>query len=408
MAEFNYPQVNIGGGARGFDIAPVNQMQTLPGSGLKPLADLLAVEDLNIGNQKKQLDLNTSRTALSTAAISAISNSPIFQPDAEGNFNVPAMEHQINSVEQMLNASGMPTIKGGPFEQMKDLIKKDPSKAVEFAGVLRNSMIGNQQQQANILSSQNAAGTDIYGNPTVNVQSQLTGQLQRKTLPLQSNNLGYIGGNTPELIANYQAARPTLLSGAMSAKNAEVNIDNVLTNLPKAQTGKYSDVINAFQAGFGNVLGDTDSAKAVAARDIIQKNIADLGLQKNAALGGKFAAELQQVDNSLANVDKQPEALAKSMYQLKPIMQHVQNYQKGYEAVIANPALGIQAITKYNNEMADAFDPRMLQLFNAFQSGGEEGMKKSAKDLGIDLNLKTRKELQDKMIKYNNLSKGIL
>jgi hypothetical protein len=157
------------------------------------------------------------------------------------------------------------------------------------------------------------------------------------------------------------------------------------------------------QSVFGNLAGSTPEEKAAAARDIIQKNIADLGLQKNAALGGKFVKQLEGAQQSLADAGKNPTAIYKAMQQLKPIIEHTKNYQQGLENTIAKYG-SIQVKRLYDNAMIDAFDPVAISAYDAYKSKNE----KDFKEITSGLSEKQKTELGQKMAKYRKLLEGNL
>jgi len=156
------------------------------------------------------------------------------------------------------------------------------------------------------------------------------------------------------------------------------------------------------QSVLGNLAGDTAEEKAASARDIIQKNIADLAAQKNIALGGKFAADLNAAQESIASAGKNPTAILKSMQQLEPLVQHSLNYQQGLEKVISK--YGIQKKRQFDNEMIDAFDPQAMMVYNAYKSGDTAEFK----NLTEKMSETKKREIANKMQRYNSLTNGVL
>ena len=219
-----------------------------------------------------------------------------------------------------------------------------------------------------------------------------------------ANQMRFAPGESAENIKVFQEERNAAKTAAASTAPAINNIDTILKYLPLAQTGKYSDFISGMQSAFGNLAGSTAEEKAASARDIIQKNIADLGLQKNAALGGKFVASLESAQTSLADAGKNPSAIAKSMEQLRPLIQHVALYQQGLENTIAKHNGDIQMKRPYDNAMIKAFDPQALMVYNAYQSGGTEGLAKATKGMSAS----QKQEIFKKIADYSKLVNGDL
>ena len=213
-------------------------------------------------------------------------------------------------------------------------------------------------------------------------------------------------GESPETLKVYQQQTLDATGQAQPANVALNNIRTVRQYLPFAQTGASSQTIAQLQSVFGNVAASKPEEFAAAARDIIEKNIADLALQKNAALGGKFAADLAAVQNSLSSAGKNPTAIVKVMDQLEPLMQHVYNYQAGLNRVVQNNPQSYFAKRQYDIAMNDAFDIRALMMKNAFDNGGKEGLDKFLKDNKI--NVRDQQGLFRKLESYGRLVRGEL
>jgi hypothetical protein len=341
-------------------------------------------------------------------------NGLINDPDVN-NGNKEAILKKLDAIEQFSNSVGLPKHPSDAINQMRKLTETDPYAVKQM---LANRIVGGmepsgQAQQALVPTSGQAqvAGSDISGNPTQLIKDQF-GRIIQAPLPVGAapgqgivppiQNMRINPGETAATVTEMQTERNAAKQAAAAAQPALTNIQTVRKYLPLAQTGKYSEAIAGMQSVLGNLAGDTAEEKAASARDIIQKNIADLGLQKNAALGGQYVKSLEAAQESLASAGKNPTAIAKSMQQLEPLIQHSLNYQQGLEKVIAQ--YGIQAKRTYDNEMIDAFDPQAMMVYNAYQSGD----KKSFDELTKSLSETKKKEIAAKMTRYNHLKNGEL
>jgi len=213
---------------------------------------------------------------------------------------------------------------------------------------------------------------------------------------------GYTTENAKGYMGEVDAARAI----SAPAKIGLNNIDTVLKFLPMAATGQSSDLIAAIQSLGGNVAGSKPEEVAAAARDIIQKNISDLALQKNLALGGKFVASLDAAQASLASAEKNPTAIAKSMEQLRPLLQHASNYTIGLDRAVQNSPDKQFVKPRFDQQMNDAFDPLALQMKNAADLGGKDGFDKFVKSNKI--NLVEQQRLLGVLEKYKQLVNGVV
>jgi hypothetical protein len=190
------------------------------------------------------------------------------------------------------------------------------------------------------------------------------------------------------------------------AKIGLQNIDTIIKYLPLASTGQYSQATAGLQSVLGNVAGSKPNELAAAARDIIDKTIADLAIQKNSALSGKFAASLEAAKSSLASAEKNPTAIAKSMEQLRPLLQHIDNYSTGLDKAIEKSPNKLYVKPEFDAAINKAFDMKALLLNSAYERGGADGAKKYAKDNNISV--AEQSKLLDNLDAYQYLTNGDL
>lgn len=350
--------------------------------------------------QKSGLDLNMYHGNLTKNILGAYATDPDFV-----NGNKDKMIEKIKLTQDYLSKHGVQD-KAGLADQLIELTKTDPSKVLSVFGNMRMSQMTPTEKQTVVGGQQTVQGQDISGNPTIMSRDPNTGQIVQQPLPIaggQPANMRIAPTENVKTVENMQTQRTEAQEIASVASNALTNIDTVLKYLPLAATGKGGETIAGLQSVFGNLAGSTAEEKAAAARDIIQKNITDLGLQKNAALGGKYAASLNGAMESLANASKNPTAIYKAMQQLKPLIEHSRNYSTGLENTI-NKYGSIQVKRLYDTAMVNAFDPLAINLYDAYKSNNE----KDFKELTSGLSESKKLELGQKMAKYNKLINGNL
>jgi hypothetical protein len=213
-------------------------------------------------------------------------------------------------------------------------------------------------------------------------------------------------GESAETGTTYQTQINAARESVVPSKTAINNIDTILKFLPLATTGRGSEAFAGLQSIVGNVAGSKPEELAAAARDVIEKNIADLAAQKNAALGGKFAASLEAAQSSLASAGKNPTAIIKSMEQLRPLMQHTYNYSIGLDRAVQKSPEKQFVKPKFDAAMNEAFDLKALMFKNAYDVGGQKGLDKYKKDNNI--NLVEQQRLLNKLERYGALVNGEL
>ena len=344
--------------------------------------------------EKTGLDLNQYHGNLTKGILSAYAIDPDFV-----NRNQDKMIEKIKTTQDYLSKHGIED-RAGLANQLIELTKTNPSEVLNVFANMRASQMTPIEKQNLISGQQVVQGQDIPGNPTIVETSPITGKRVQKPLPVSGSvaSMRIAPTESPETIKGMQTEREDAKAIASSSGNALRNIDTVLKYLPLAATGKGGETIAGLQSVFGNLAGSTAEEKAAAARDIIQKNITDLGLQKNVALGGKYAASLNAAMDSLANAGKNPSAIEKAMQQLKPLIQHGKNYQEGLEKAI-DKYQSIQVKRLYDNAMIDAFDPLALNAYNAYKDKNT----KTFNELTKGLSSEEKQMLGQKMAKYNKL-----
>jgi hypothetical protein len=355
---------------------------------------------LGIEAEKAGIDLGVYQGNLTKSLLGSYALDPDFV-----NGNTSKMVEKLKSTQDYLIKHGIED-KAGIGNQLIEAAKTNPSSVMDFIGNMRRSQMTPTEQQSQISGQQTVAGQDVSGNPTVMSKSPNTGQIVQQPLPTAGGppaNMRIAPTESPTTIATMQEERTIAKDVASSSAPTLNNINTVLKYLPLAQTGKGSEAIAGLQSAFGNLAGSTAEEKAAAARDIIQKNIADLGLQKNAALGGKFVKSLEGAQQSLADAGKNPTAIYKAMQQLKPLIEHSKNYQQGLENTVQKYG-SIQVKRLYDNAMIDAFDPVAINAYDAYKSKNE----KDFKEITSGMSKEQQAELGAKMMKYQKLLKGNL
>lgn len=274
------------------------------------------------------------------------------------------------------------------------------------------------EMSLNPAQREEVSGTDIYGNPITTVKGEFGNVIGQKSVPVigqpqpPTAPIRFAPGESPETVKAMQAERLMAKDAAIAAAPALTNIQTVRKYLPLAATGANSEAIARLQSVVGNIGGSKPEELAAASRDIIEKSIADLALQKNQALGGKYVEDLKGAAQSLASAGRNPTAIAKSMDQLEPLIQHAQYYQQGLENAIAKNKGDVQIKRDFDNAMIKAYDPQALGAYNAYKSGGEPALNKYLNDLSPDKNKPLtpgqKANIFMKIQKYANLVNGEL
>lgn len=290
------------------------------------------------------------------------------------------------------------TTKLGPNQRMTDTGNVDANNNPIFNVMDENGRVVGQTTVPTTVSSSMLPG----GNRQPAAPAAASAALTAAPNAITRIPAGQNAESGQQYLQESNAAR----ASAIPAKNALTNIDVALKYLPLANVGKYSEAIAGLQSLGGNIAGSKPEELAAAARDIIQKTMVDLSLQKNAALGGKFAADLAGAQNSLADAGKNPTAIMSSLMQLKPLLQHAYNYTQGLDKAIQASPIHQYVKPQFDAAMNAAYDPLAMQWKNAADTGGRDGALKFAKDNKI--NVKDQAKMLKKLEGYKMLVNGDL
>ena len=361
------------------------------------------VQQAQTATKKGQFELQANQNNLINHSLSVLSLDPDIQAGKDGK----AIAHKIAIQRENLIRSGVPREQIDlAAAHLMTTANQAPDKMMDVLGNLRRSAMSPEQVQASVSGQEQVQGTDIYGNPLKTVTNPNTGMKYQAPLPYagETSSMRYAPGESAATLETMQAERQAAKNQASAVSPALQNISSVRQALKVAQTGRGSEAIANLQSVFGNLAGSTAEEKAAAARDIIQKNIQDLALQKNAALGGKFAADLQGAQNSLAEAGKNPTAIAKALDQLEPLLQHSALYQQGLEKAIAKNGGNVQIKRQFDNEMVKTFDVDALMAYNAYKSGDKKAFESAISGMSKE----KKNKLFANVERYAKLSNGDL
>lgn len=366
----------------------------------------LAVRKATAETGTSELGLNSAQTSALYGLAGGVLNDPRIQKGSKQE-----VLSALKEAEQRSATFGIPKdVVQGVFGQLNSFAESNHGQVKQVLGNIVQTGLGPRGQQETAAGKETVQGTDIYGNPLVVRTNPVTGEKTQKPLPTvfgaNSSDMGmrYAPGESESSVKTMMEERELAKNQATSVSPALQNISSIRQALKAAQTGRGSEAISNLQSVFGNLAGSSAEEKAAAARDIIQKNIADLALQKNAALGGKFVADLQGAQNSLAEAGKNPTAIAKALEQLEPLLQHSALYQQGLEKAIAKNGGNIQVKRQFDNEMLKTFDVQALMAYNAYKSGDKKAFDTAVSGLSKD----KKEKLFSNVERYARLSNGDL
>lgn len=186
-------------------------------------------------------------------------------------------------------------------------------------------------------------------------------------------------GESPDTRAALSKEREDARRMALEAPNMRGLTDEILTELPKATVGQYSGVIQKGLSLAGmmgvTLTGKNEAERAASAYDLIDKYTTQLALAAAQKMGGGTATEILANQQANASTSRNPTALAKTLKRNMAVIDGGVAYQQGLErAIAAYPQQDVFVKRQFDQAWAGAFDPVIVQLYNAQRTGDRQGL----------------------------------
>lgn len=206
----------------------------------------------------------------------------------------------------------------------------------------------------------------------------------------------------PVLEAERTQARNVLASAPIAHttnRGILTELDHVLAT---GQTGNFLAKAASI-AGIGpKIVGANDAERAASAYDLIGKYTERNALEAAKAMGPGTNAGLEAAIKANGSAAYNPTALKKITKLNDAIVSGAEMYQPGLEkAIAANPQRGVLAKREFDQAWAQNFDPLVMELHNAQQSGDSKAIAEIVKEIGG----KDSKRAKDLVMRARNIEK---
>jgi hypothetical protein len=144
--------------------------------------------------ESANVDLQNKYAGAAKAAIGGLIVSPYFQPEADKKYDSDRMLHELDTVERVLSAQGVKKHPHGAMDQLREIIKTDPSKAFGYLKTLAGGQLTPETQLKMALPQAVEGGP---GQPPT-MRNIVTGALEAAPITQKAPSVLQPGQPTPE------------------------------------------------------------------------------------------------------------------------------------------------------------------------------------------------------------------
>jgi hypothetical protein len=259
------------------------------------------------------LELQQKYAGAAKAGASGLMVSPYFQPEEGKKYDPEKMLHEVDTVERVLTAQGVKKHPHGAIDQLREIIKTDPSKAFGYLQAMTAGQLTPENQMG--LSLPQAVEGGLGQPPTM--RNKVTGALQaapiiQKTPPVlqpgqpsvenapvagepkpsseftkgmykvrPAGDLSLYGPSEKSDETSGIAYRQRMLEEKQGLPRLKTNVDAVINQVEDLMKSKFPEtgVVGSMKRKFAELTGDPTYQE-------LEKNLANMVLATETAAGG--------------------------------------------------------------------------------------------------------------------------
>lgn len=326
-----------------------------------------------------------------------IAGSLLQDPDfAAGNSE--AMISKLAAARQSMVESGVPPAlaEANTARLIAQAVQDPKSVRQSLANIVQQGVGSGGQAAQNFIPAGGQAlvgGTTPQGNPTVIQRPALGGTPTQTVLPQQGQQqptqapLQFPPGENADTYKQLSTEREAGRTTVSQAPTIHALNHEILDELNKATTGQYAGIVAKGQSLAGmlglSLTGNNEQERAASAYDLIDKYTTQAATRAAQGMGNDTATALNAQLKQNASVERNPTAIRKSIKFNDAILSGAEAYQGGLEkAIQANPQADIFIKRQFDREWAKAFDPVIMQIYQAKKAGDTAELADLVKSLG--------------------------
>jgi len=363
------------------------------------------------------LELQNKYASAAKAATSGLMVSPYFQPEPDKKYEPEKMLHELDTVERVLSAQGVKKHPHGAMDQLREIIKTDPSKAFGYLQTLSAGELSPESRMTLGLPEKIA----VTPGQTFGTRNPVTGKIEMAPL-----------GAAPQAGQPAPAAAPTNMplkypvrTGAQlfTAEPSEVadkeagvayrqRLEGAQSNLSTARRNaqevesQAKEIEKSLIAPKGGILGAVEQKIRMGIEsekyETLAKDLANMAITNSQALGqvGGTVAGLNMTEVANGTIKVPPEVLIKIARRVQADQTNIDLQANGARKFAQK--FGDNNITSYRDAWNANADSKVFEAMNIFKNETDPVKRKNEIDKLLGSSPEKRKEFYDK---YQNIKK---
>jgi len=367
--------------------------------------------------ESSNVDLQSKYAGAAKAAVGGLIVSPYFQPEPDKKYQPEKMLHELDTVERVLGAQGVKKHPHGAMDQLREIIKTDPSKAFGYLQTLSAGELSPEGRMTLGLPEKVA----VTPGQAFGTRNPVTGKIEMAPLGAAPQAGQPASAPAPTNMplkypvrtgAQLFTAEPSEVADKEAGVTYRQRLEGAQSNLSTARRNaqevesQAKEIEKSLIAPKGGILGAVEQKIRMGIEsekyETLAKDLANMALSNSQALGqvGGTVAGLNMSEVANGTIKVPPEVLIK-------IARRVQSDQTNID-LQANGArkfaqkFGDNNITSYRDVWNANADSKVFEAMNIFKSETDPVKRKNEIDKLLGANAEKRKEFYNK---YQNIKK---
>jgi hypothetical protein len=339
--------------------------------------------------------------------------SPYFQPEQGKKYDPEKMLHEVDTVERVLTAQGVKKHPHGAIDQLREIIKTDPSKAFGYLQAMTAGQLTPESQMALGLPEKVA----VTPGQTFGTRNPVTGKIETAPVgatpqagqPAPTNMpLKYPVRTGAQLFTaepSEAADKEAGIAYRQRLEGAQSNLSTARRNAQEVES-QAKEIEKTLIAPKGGILGAVEQKIRMGIEsekyETLAKDLANMALSNSQALGqvGGTVAGLNMTEVANGTIKVPPEVLIKIARRVQSDQTNIDLQTNGARKFAQK--YGDNNISSYRDLWNANADSKVFEAMNIFKSESDIVKRKNEIDKLLGSDPAKRKEFFDK---YQNIKK---
>jgi len=360
------------------------------------------------------LELQNKYASAAKAATSGLMVSPYFQPEEGKKYDPEKMLHELDTVERVLTAQGVKKHPHGAMDQLREIIKTDPSKAFGYLQTLSAGELSPEGRMTLGLPEKVA----VTPGQAFGTRNPVTGKIEMAPVgapqavqpaPTPTNMpLKYPVRTGAQLFTAEPSEAADKEAGIAYRQRLESAQSNLFTARRNAQEveSQAKEIEKSLIAPKGGILGSVEQKIRMGIEsekyETLAKDLANMALSNSQALGqvGGTVAGLNMSEVANGTIKVPPEVLIKIARRVQAGQTNIDLQTNGARKFAQK--YGDNNISSYRDLWNANADSKVFEAMNIFKNETDIVKRKNEIDKLLGSDPAKRKEFFDK---YQNIKK---